>query len=566
MAPTESTVKVGPANKEWRMSETVVKPNGGWALPIVLIVFSDIGTTLATFMPLKSVFILAADDIPSFFPAWMQALGPIGVGLLLVLFAAALGGLSAVARATVTKIDKASRPKGLPPSTPVAATKRRVGGGVLATRDETARSLFVSIMLAGVAVVSPLFATVVITWIALSWAVIAVRVHRRPRRAPFPHGRAEFAADFSEWMKLSSLWVSVGAAIVTLLTWPPVLGLTGILLGAVFSQRAQMTLSGLSLVIAPPARHQTTRLQERDSTLTSPGQLGAPFDFFGSAVGQRRLHQSMTALGWDVSQWRVVGLRSPKTASLVTRSTSDGNWLLLRVFSIRHEWDCEHELELRVLGRELERLGHDTRKPYKVDIAGLPTVVVDLGTQQPLWNETVTGEAARKWQVDWEIWSATENRLDHLFAESEQVNRLDRLKPLLARNANMYRGYQPVFRELLSEMPRIQALRRSNTRCLSLGQALRPADCIVLGNGQLWPCDLSAWTIDSLGAAWGDPAAYQHEYATAKDGPPHDDTLPSANIPFVESLVQRLIVGLETNNLELGEKTAKLLFEEIGSS
>lgn len=528
-----------------------------WALPIALLVSAELAGTLATFMPMKSVFILAADSIPNFFPGWLRATGTVGTALLLVVLAAGLGAVATTATKTLQRYDRVKRPKGLPPRANWVPSDRRWIGPLRVTRDQAAKLLLVMVLLVSVTVVSPLFSALTVLWVGFSWVVLAYRIHTRPRRAPYATGQAEFTAVFRGWVGNSSLWCSVGGAVITLLVAPPALGLTGILLGAIFLQKAQRATAELAPVFTPPARFATkpasgglpTELQEA---------MPAPFDFLSTPVGQRDLTSSFRQYGLKDVDWRVIGVPSGTCVSLMVGPRPDGTSVLLRLFSALHADLLDHEVELRELEKDSGRLGLPATGMTKVTFAGLHGLWFELGELGPEWDRPVSVDEAVTWQVRWEAEVYSDEALRSLLDNAPSANDLSLLAPLLSRSLTLRGPHQEALSKLKSRLGTLSDILSRNRTSLCLGFAARPADFIRLPQDVLAPLNVSAWRVEALGAAWSNPAQYRNAFdqtAAAMENPLAHEGV----VAFVKSHTLRLLRQLRGRQLPQASSSASIL-------
>ena len=537
-------------------------PSTPWTLPVVLLVTAELSGTIATFMPMKSVFILAADDIPSFFPAWLRATGTVGTALLLVVLAAGFGVLASAATKAIQRFDQANRPKGLPPRANWTPSDRRQFGPLWLTRQQAAKFVLVAVLLVVVTIVSPLFAGLIVAWVGASWIALAYRVHTRPRRAPYPNGQAEFTAVFRKWVDASSLWSSVGGAVITLLVAPPALGITGILLGAIFLQRAQRSTADLSPVLAPPARSANNQVPGGAAPGTQDA-LSAPFDFLSTPVGNRQLTSSLRQRGLIDVDWRVIGVPSATSLSIMIGPKPDGGYLLLRLFSALHEELLDHEVELRELEGYSGRLGLPATGMAKDTIAGLPAVVFNLGQLDSEWDRPISGDEAVGWQVSWEVETASDESLRSMIDRAPLTDYLELLLPLLARSVGLKGPHQASLSELESRFESLSDTTWGNIATLSLGFAARPADFIRVPHGKIAPLDLSAWKVDALGASWGKPDAYRKAFELTG---PKTENIPeqAAALGFIQRHTVILLDQLRGRQLPQSANTARHILKALG--
>lgn len=155
---------------------------------VFFLFLSDISGLFATFLPMKSVFILAASDVPRFFPTVLVEGGPTVAALALVAAAVVFAFVAWVSKKLVLALEvaylRAQQPGTLLPgakhSPTVKAPQRAVGDSHL---------LVAFITGAGIGIISWLFVSGLLAWLAVSFLVVMVKSSRAPLRAPLHQRR-----------------------------------------------------------------------------------------------------------------------------------------------------------------------------------------------------------------------------------------------------------------------------------------------------------------------------------------------------------------------------------------
>ena len=511
---------------------------GKWFTAGFLTMIADITGTLAQFMPMKAVFILAADDIPSFFPSILVNAGPILTGLALVLAAAVLAIISKFAKDLALTRSGANEPYPTPPS-PSAASDPTTTNTAPITVKEFSAFVLIVVLFAGSAAVSLTFALTITAWIVGSAIVLAIKIHRGSRKPPFPNGRVEFVSGFKKWMADSALWAAVGAAIFTLVVDFPALGLTGILLGAVLLRRMQQVVPDVVPLLmarfAPPQDSPTPHI------VTAPTQ--APYDFLATPVGNRLLTKSLVDLDLDSENWQVVGRPDNVQITLLTKNPNSGESVFLRIFASGQERSLEHEYALRSNLADPNPFHH--KKVMKTMIAGLPAIMLAYSTDStPNPAMAIDGKTAIKWQVEWEILCVESPSLQKDLAGYVVPDPKQFLLPLLI-TANGIRGtHQEPVSQLIDRFPTLRDHYIDGPRVIHFGGAVSNANMIALDETIIEPLDVRGWGVDLWGARWSDSEEFVNRLIAASDNHTHlTEHVPSLRIRFRTHILTRALRG-----------------------
>ena len=465
-------------------------------LSALLLVVADIAATLAQFLPMKSVFILAAGEVPSFFPRFLIDAGPILAALSLV----AGAGISATVASFVRR--RSSALAGLSVTISDDGVDLGVLGGKPSSPGKSVRQLssvvLVGVLFTAALVVSWIFALLVALWVVASGVVLAVIVHRGARKLPYPSGFAQFEREFRTWMNQSSLWSAVGAAIITLLLHTPALGLTGILLGAVVLRRfQQITPDVVPLFFSLVTRNKSDG--EGTGIRTLP--FRSPYDSIGSPVGKRLFETALRDNGLETYSWQVCGRPDRSHMAVLAREKETAQWRMLKLFASGGKRRLDRERQIREeWGKYLPSHVHSLRETR---IAGLPTLEMTFSADNnPKPNTAVDRSAAFRMQLEWESTCLTSPEIQETLRLLPCPDPQDFLHPVLVI-ASRIRG--PHTSDVNAVVEQFSVLRDdylSGPRVLSTGKPDSTSNLLQLGGGLTEVVDWSEWSVSMFGATW----------------------------------------------------------------
>lgn len=493
-----------------------------WFLAVALSVVSNVTGTFGAFMPLKAVFILAADSVPSIFPSFMVDAGPVVAALSLL----AAGAIFLIVSGSAKKLAATLSPS----SEKMPLSDRLIGQGAeIATRPERitlgefANIGVAALMMVGTAYVSLTLVSLVVIWAAISATVLAFIILRRDRRPPYPTGRAEFAAEFKSWVALSSLWSTIGAAIVTLIFDYPELGLTGILLGFVMMDRMQKSLGELGRLLLP-RRDSGEKTETATVTIpVAPLATGAPIDFLASPNGQRLFKLSLEKNGLSSSRWRLVGQPNRNQGSILVDDEA-GHPVLLRVFAAdRHD---RHKREIDFRHSTLASSPFPHSEAIDTVIAGLPAILVRFAPgYEPEPDRHIDQSEAGAWQIRWEVECITDDATQRLLQRVAVDDPADFALAHLNVLSVVKGPHQAATRDILRTFTQLRSLYLNGPRVYSLGAPISPKSFLPLGGGALEPLDCSVLSVTLHGATWGSPGIYHKAFAELARGDERLETM-----------------------------------------
>jgi hypothetical protein len=464
---------------------------------VTLGVAADLSGTLATFMPMKSVFILAADEIPEFFPQFLIEAGPAATAVLLILLAAVFAGVSALAQKIVNTL---APPNTILNSSHFRNKKHRTENTKGLELVEAIALNLVAVLLVGTIILSSLFTFLILAWVIGSLVVLSIHIHRSVRRPPFATGAAEFSARFGKWVSRSTLWSTVAAAIVTLLISPPSLGMTGILLAAVLLARVQQSVAKL----APLIYEGRARSTHADDPLLSSKPVSAirnPLEFLATVAGQRTANHLFDQLALDQQTWSLIGQPTNTQLSLVARGKLDGTWRIIRVFAHGRDDLMNKEMELRARHDRGFLQAAWEANPHS--IWGIPTIVLigeDIDESAPFANPTQ--EQLFDLQISWELDSLLAQKVTNPGGSLDAATLAQEIRRGLHVMSKFPGPHEEATINLLTTIdPLLGTLRRS-PYVFSTGGRISDRNVLQHTPGNFTILDLSTWQTLPFGWSW----------------------------------------------------------------
>lgn len=464
---------------------------------VALGVIAEVAGTVATFMPMKSVFILGAADVPRFFPGFLVDAGPAVTSIVLLLLAAFLAIVSAIAKQAITVIAKQHAQSNGSQFRRAAVVPDKPSH--MEYEETTSLVLIVFFFLTS-AVLSPLFTLLILGWVTLVLGALSIRVHRSARRPPFATGVAEFSARFGQWLTASALWSTVVGAIVTLLVSPPALGLTGILLSAVFLARFQQTTAKLAPLIYD-RRGRSTHASDPVLARAPSRAVTSPAEFFATLAGRHLLGQLFDRLHLNPSNWSVVGQPSPTQLSLIAHDASDGSERVVRVFAHGRDDLRDGELRLRRRADRAFLRGGWEATPEKM--WGIPLIVLSGQAVNEATGFTLaTKHDTFTTQAQWEV--------DCLMGQGKPGDETSSVAHALAHDiragihvvSQLPGPHQESAQFLNSEMERLLQTLVGSPLVLTAGGPLSSLNLLQHQPGEFTILDLSGWQYLPFGWAW----------------------------------------------------------------
>lgn len=499
--------------------------------PVALGVFADLSGTLATFMPMKSVFILGAGDVPGFFPEFLIAAGPAAVAMLLVGGAGVLAYTSGLASRALKNSDS---PGSLDGGNPFALfVKNQITPADSGRRERQIDVALLIVIAIVVSLASWVFLVFTLLWLAGVLLVMALRLRNTPRQAPFVSGADALAHHAVRFITSSALWSTVMIAIASLLVFEPPLGLTGILLAAVFGRRFQQ-------IAAKQISHAPQSVTPQSSGVLSPfglvtnaggsSSVSIPYDYLTTTVGMRVFRATLRDWGINGDDFRIVGQPRRESLSIVAGLSSDNPPLLLRIFGTAYENRRGEELTLRTNPHPVDLFGTEHAEPAV--IAGFPAIRIPLDTPElvPDLTQTPRSENVIAWQTHIEALSQIHMKATDSATVVENLKLfLDTLEEQLNAAAQLPGPAQQPLSAVLRQLPQIKTRLSDIHPCLVPEKPLGAADFYVGETGKLQFLGERRWQLGAPGETWGRPDQYAKAWASHLE---NDESLPG-DLPLI---------------------------------
>lgn len=501
------------------LPSSLTRHSAVWFVALVLHVVGDLAAMLATFMPMKTILILASGDVPGFFPQFLVDGGAVVASLVLLLVAAACGVAAWLTGVAIEQLDGAHTAH----ETAQGKTIDRRSNLVReAKKDRTFESsLVLTVPVIGVIVlVSPPYLGVTGLWLLGSAAGVLWFTRRARAATPYFSGADQFSYSLATWLKDSTLWSMVGVALITLLVAPPALGSTAILIAAIFGRR-------LTIAIAELVPRATLVASHRASTLAQPAVAGIftnkptaqtvkwPIEYFSSKPGSRRLGEYLDQRGYRRADFVVLGSGFPGTLSLLCGPTRNVQ-RLLRIFPLQQR--ASRDIELR---RRNESGGGGVFPAVvatETNVAGFHTLEVVLDTVDERVDVEVapTRDQMALFQIERELDSVREFQghslsVDRGFDTAELVDALDRVMRIPGAHIGPCRALRRQIQEAGSQIDALPL-------ALVPASPLAVHDCYISHTGQMRYLGGHQWSLGRPGDAWRPVNVYEKALGTVREG------------------------------------------------
>ena len=310
-------------------------------------------------------------------------------------------------------------------------------------------------------------------------------------------------------------------AIASLLVFEPPLGLTGILLAAVFGRRFQQ-------IAAKQISHAPQSVTPQSSGVISPfglitnaggsSSVSVPYDYLTTAVGMRVLRATLRDWGINGDDFRIVGQPRRESLSIVAGISANKPAVLLRIFGTAYENRRDEELTLRTNPHPVDLFGTEHAEPAV--IAGFPAIRVPLDTPELLPNLTQTprSEDVIAWQTHIEALSQKYMQPTDSRNIAESLTEfLDTVEDQLNAAVRLPGPTQQPLSAVLRQLPQINARLSDIHPCLVPERPLGAADFYVGGPGNLRFLGDTRWQLGAPGQTWGRPDQYAEAWASHVD-------------------------------------------------
>lgn len=303
------------------------------SLIVLLEVLTVVFTTLATFMPMKAILMLASDTVPGFFPSAFVTAGPLVTAVVLIAVSAALGLSSGLTRklaahARVVQAVTSHSGASLAPDDLQRVTRAR-----FMAEDRAVEVVIVLLFGTLLAAISVPFLLGTIAWLAIAYAWVSGRLRFSVRDAATAHHQGNPRARYLRLIRSSVLPSSIVISLLVLLVSEPRLGVTGALLSVVVGRRFQLAAATLL-----PRGVPTGNERQQDTSPGSPrrrqGQPRVVAQLLPTRDGTR-LDQYLGTRGIRLDECEIVGGGAHQNVlTLVSTGSTSTYW---RVFT-REAW------------------------------------------------------------------------------------------------------------------------------------------------------------------------------------------------------------------------------------
>lgn len=474
-----------------------------WVVAVVLICVRDVSATIATFLPMKAILILASNSVPSFLPEVLVSAGATSASITLLVIAGFFGFLTKSLDYVRERLDRQGLERQMP-NRGLIEENRDEARNILAGRKNVATQILSLLYLMIVSALSLLYAGITLGWAAASVGVIALKSRDLSGQTSFASGIDQALYEFSAWLQKSALWASVGIAIATLLVAPPSLGTTGILICAVLGRKLLIGLAetgrggggmvSSGLLAEKGAKTQLLKNRPRGA------RLQKPIDFLVSTPGLRIVKDEIRGLGFGSNDFVILDPAHGPTLTLVLGPGSEIQ-SLVRLFDSRKE-SLRNREQARRSSKEFGDL-FGGAPSGATTFAGFPAIRVNLEAGDVLADPvaTVTKSAAWKLQLAFEARNLL-HPPDKEQGFPSQASRGEELQTLFSRALAVPGRHRPVIQRLLKRSGEVVEIMHRVPTTLVPSSLFQPAHCYLSRSGRVLYLGGHSWTLGKFGSAW----------------------------------------------------------------
>lgn len=491
-------------NMRYGFSSVVMLPSSlqvrsvSWFMAVFLSFVAMLSGIVATFLPMKTILILASGSVPGFFPQFLVTRGVAITSLVMILCAGVAGVISWAATKVCEKLDQNGASSAFAGATPDSDAHQY--SSAMVYRKTVSLFAFSAVVSLVVGLVSLTFFLLSLAWVISSFFTILLRARRSVDSVG---GSVEKTGhQFVLWIEKSSVWSSVGIALLTLVVSPPSLGTTGILIAAIFGRRLLTTVSeviklqlvGAVRMPAPSQVQQTGKVP----LAPRPGQTRA-IDHFVTEVGRNQLEKIAVSLGFSHDDWRVVGNPGATVLSIAFGVSGDSQ-TLVRIFPPRFR--ALRNMELRRRLRD-EAIGpFDGGTPSELTVHGFPALRVNISANDAACSTgNPTRAEAIKFEVDREF--AMADQLEPKLKIRDTMESLGgELREGLENFLRLPGSHQEATKALLELLPQALRLAAEGPATLVPDRLLRETDFYKTKSGEIRYLGGHSWTMGRLGQHW----------------------------------------------------------------
>jgi hypothetical protein len=463
---------------------------------VFLLFSSSILGTFAMFMPMKSLLILGSGSVPSFFPGFLATQGPLVSALLLL--------VGAVIASLLQKISDYGAKQFTASTGPPAFTggEDRGPAGPLVRKMNILLVVTIGLF---ISYLSWIFLLLLFLWLALLRIFLEVKP-RLSRRAAFHATEPDsIALQFGSQIRVGALWVSVSAAILTLVLDESQLGLTGILLSAVFGRKLQIALS--QLVTRTPERGDDGYPEDPDrknAWLKTPHKPGAahPLEVLSTRRGLEALINSYSDRGASDGSLAILGPVARDHVTLAINPETSHEMWLTKIFTINSRHVALDEVSFRT--SDMGVSPYQDRLAILTEREHFPAVEVDY-TKDPLaldGEKLPSPKAVDRWLIELDIRCIASQEFQTKTESSRLENTAASLLLPLERMSIFPGPQRAICHELSVLVQQIVEDQTSSPRVWVPKRPLRPEDFRFTVSGSCELISFPGWTIGRPGESW----------------------------------------------------------------
>ena len=469
---------------------------------------------MATFMPMKAILVLAAGEVPGFFPEFLVERGAFLSSLVLLIGAAIFGLVSWMIGAGIRRLDSPYLSVGRVGLQQIETPRDRFREQLRERNSEASMVLVVPII-AILVFVSTTYLAVTVLWLVASAAWVVWLIRRSPRTAPYSSGADQFSHRLRKWLKDSALWSVVGLALITLLLHPPALGSTAILIAAIFGRRLTVLVADLvpraTVLAAKKSSQSKTTLASFVKNIPTARTENRPIAYFSTTPGARLLEEFFEQRGYRRRNYEVLGSGFPGALSLLC-GPDENVQLLLRVFSIQRELSRDLELLKR---NEVDGGGvFPEVSSIAASVAGFPAIEMRLDSPEQQVNLEVRPRRkdAVGFQIEREIGSLVNfpGQNSSLPSDIDEEGFIESLEQVMRLPGSHLAPCQ----KLLKVVPEMLARIASLPAALIPQSPVRERDLYFSTTGEIRYLGGEAWGVGRVGDSWRATPLYVETFQT----------------------------------------------------